>query len=155
MTSIGHHHLRCGAVQVVVPPLRQVLAADVDVAHCTQIPVTNAPTGLKRMRKERRSKALASGGGETTPKPQRPSRSRKVTSAECGLADMTLQTPMPASDAPNELGPPPPDSTPAPKHGISCDDSTPDNTWASVAVALQAVCGYPVYYWIMSAVGVP
>ena len=47
-----------------MPPLDQVLEADVDVAQCTQIPVANAPTGLKRMRKERQSKELASGGGD-------------------------------------------------------------------------------------------
>ena len=117
---IAHHHLSKPAVQVVVPPLLQVhttdAAEDVDVAQCTQIPMTNASTGFKRLRKERLSK-VGADGGETTPKPQRRTSSRKVATAEYGLADMTFQTPMPESDAPNELGPPPPDSTPAPKHG--------------------------------------
>lgn len=67
-----------------------------------------------------------------------------MTSAECGLADMTLQTPMLESDAPNELGPPPPDPMPTRKLGISCDDSAPDTIMASVAVALHAVCGYRI-----------
>ena len=90
-------------------------AADVEVPHCTQIPRANASTGFKRMRKERVYLEIADGG-ETTPTPQTRSRSRKVTTAECGLVNMTIQTPMPETGAPNELGPPPPDSTPAPKH---------------------------------------
>ena len=120
MTIMADHHLYEPVVQVVVPPLLQVHAMDasedVDVAQCTQIPVTNASTGFKRLRKGRLSKALADVG-ETTPIPQRRSRSRKVSTADEGLKGMMLQTPMPESDAPNELGPPPPDSTPAPKHG--------------------------------------
>ena len=122
-----------------MPPLLQVHAAHgaagVDVVQCTQIPIANASTGLKRMRKGGQSKALAVGG-ETTPKPARSLRSGKVTIADCGLADMTLQTPMPESDAPNEPGPPPPDSTPAPNHGNSWATSTNDKSWASVAVPL-------------------
>ena len=129
-----------------MPPLLQVhaadAAADVDVLMCTQIPITNASTRVKRMRKEIKSKALADGG-ETTPKPHVRTRSMKVTTAECGLADMTLQTPMPESDAPNELGPPPPDSTPAPKHGNPCANSARDKPWASVAVALQDIAIHP------------
>ena len=119
MTSLAHHQ----AVQVVVKPLLQVQATDaaagVNVPHCTQIPRSNASTGLKRMRKERQYLELADGV-EATPTPQRRLSTRKVMNAECGLADMTLQTPMPESDAPNVLGPPPPDSTPAPKRGNSC-----------------------------------
>ena len=64
---VADHHLYEPAVQVVVPPLLQVHATDasedVDVAHCTQTPMTNASTGSKRLRKERLSKALAEGGG--------------------------------------------------------------------------------------------
>lgn len=147
MTSIAHHHLRCGAVQVVQPPLLQVhaavMAADVNLVQCTQIPLTDASTGLKRMRKERQCQELADSE-ETTPKPHTRSKSKKMTTAECGLVHMTLQTPMPESDAPNELGPPPPDSTPAPKHGYSCSNSTLNNTWGNVAVSLQEFLGFMV-----------
>ena len=128
-----------------MPPLLKVHAADagadVEVAHCTQIPITNASTGLKRMRRERQSKALAAAT-ESTPKPQRRSRPKQVTAADCGLADMTLQTPMPESGAPNELGPPPPDSTPAAKHGTSCANGTINIICASDPVALQDTSNY-------------
>ena len=97
-------------------PTADVFVADVDVLMCTQTPSANASTGVKRMRKGRQSKAFADGG-ETTPKPQVRTRSMKVPTADCGLINMTLQTPMPESDSPSELGPPPPDSTLAPKHG--------------------------------------
>ena len=107
-------------MQVVVPLPLQVhamdAAEDVDVAQYTQIPMMRASTGFKRPRKERLTKVIADGG-ETAPKPQRRSSSRKVPTARSGLADTEFQTPMPESDAPNELGPPPPDSTPARKHG--------------------------------------
>ena len=107
-------------MQVVLHPLREVhapdAAADVHEVQCTQLPITKATSGLKRTRKARQSREQADVG-ETTPTLRRGSRARKLTTAECGLEDMTLQTPMPQTDSSNELGPPPPESTPAPKHG--------------------------------------
>ena len=65
----------------------------------------------------------AGRGGETTPKPRRNSRSKKVCGAACGLSALTpqtLQTPMPETGCPNDFGPPPPESTPNPERGKSC-----------------------------------
>ena len=107
-----------------MPPLLQVIAADAsegfDGAQCTQTPVTHARTVLKRPRRERQCKAIADGG-ETTPRPHMTSTSKVLTRAACAFANQTLQTPMPESGAPNEFGPPPPDSTPAPERCKCCD----------------------------------
>ena len=113
-------------MQVVVSPLHQSHAAeaaedfteDADLAQCTQIPITHARKGSKRLRKHKDLKASADGG-ETTPIPQSRSKSKKVLTADCGLADPTLQTPMPESEAGSEFGPPPPDTTPGPLRGNS------------------------------------
>lgn len=122
------HLLRSLVVQVTVHPSLQAhtlhATEGFDVAHCTQIPVTHAKTILKRPRKERQCKVTADGG-QTTPTPPRSSRGKKLTSAGSGFADQALQTPMPETDAPNELGPPPPDSTPAPGRGESCVSQPP------------------------------
>lgn len=115
-------------LQVVVGPLLQVheggAAGAVDVAQCTQPPWTTAKPGLKRPMKERQQEAFAELG-ETTPKPRRSSRSKKVTTSDCGLQDLSpmLQTPMPESGVGNESGPPPPDSTPARQRGETCVDN--------------------------------
>ena len=66
---------------------------------------------------------------------------------------MTLQTPMPETDAPNELRPPPPDSTLAPKHGNSCANS------ARLLYIGKCGCAVAWYLWLpdfilkMSVVG--
>lgn len=114
------------AVQVVGTQLHQSLAAeaaaDVDVAHCTQIPFTQERTGLKRLRKQVQLKEFAEGG-ETTPKPQRRSKAKNLLTAEGGLADPMLQTPMPEIEAGSEFGPPPPDTTPGPQRMHSCSNT--------------------------------
>ena len=106
--------------QVIVSPLLPGLVLDaveaVEVAHCTQIPVTNAVTSLKRLRKQGQCSASVEGV-ETTPKPRTRSRSKMVETAGCSLAELTLQTPMPASMAGNEFSPPPPITTPTPHRG--------------------------------------
>lgn len=109
---------------MVVPPLLIVhegsAAEEVDVAQCTQPSFTTPVSGLKRLRKVQQREAFAEVG-ETTPKPRSSLRSKKVSTPECGLADLlpNLQTPMPESDVPNDFGPPPPDSTPARQRGES------------------------------------
>ena len=80
-----------------------------DVAHCTQIPTTRSKTLLKRTRNHEQGNPC-SEGGDTTPRTPRISRPRKVTSA----SECNLQTPMPESQPGSVLGPPPPDTTPAP-----------------------------------------
>ena len=52
-------------------------------------------------------------GEDTMPNTPRISRSRKVATAFDGDL-LTLQTPMPGSEAGSAFGPPPPDTTPAP-----------------------------------------
>lgn len=106
------------AVQVEGTQLHQNLAseaaADVNVTHCTQIPFTQDQPGLKRLRKQVQLKDVALGG-TPTPKPQRRSKAKKLLTADGGLADLTLQTPMPETGVGSEFGPPPPDSTPVPQ----------------------------------------
>jgi hypothetical protein len=100
-------------------PILQVQVADalevVEVVCCTQIPTTRASGGLKRLRKVRQGSTIAEG--VCTPKAQLSGISTKVYTDECGLADPTLQTPMPESEAGSTFGPPPPDSTPPPLRG--------------------------------------
>ena len=102
----------CGlwVVQVVVPQLQQSHAAEaadnVEVLHCTQIPFAKESTGLKRPRKQGQLKELAEAG-ETTPQPRRRSKAKSLLTAEGGQAALTLQTPMPVSEAGSEFGPPP------------------------------------------------
>lgn len=109
---------------MVLGPLLQVHEGDaaeaVDVAHCTQPPLTIAKPGLKRRMKEQHRESFAAVE-ETTPKPRRSSRSKKVATMDCRLQDPSpmLQTPMPESGVGNEFGPPPPDSTPARQRGES------------------------------------
>ena len=111
------------ALQVVATPFLQGHAVDqaedFDVAHCTQIPITRAHSGSKRLRKQGHQKATAKWV-ETTPKPATRSTTKKLATAECVFADLTLQTPMPESEAGNEFGPPPPDTTPAFQRMNSC-----------------------------------
>ena len=106
------------APQLVVGPLQQSHAAfaaeDDDLAQCTQIPTEHARKGPKRVRKHEHLNASAEGE-KTTSKPQRSSKSKKVL----GLADQMLQTPMPASEAASDFGPPPPDTTPGPQRSNS------------------------------------
>ena len=101
------------------PSILQVQVADalevVEVVSCTQIPSTRASGGLKRLRKVRQASAIAEG--VCTPKAQRSGISKKVSTDECGLADLTLQTPMPEIETASAFGPPPLDSTPPPLHG--------------------------------------
>ena len=116
---------RCGlwAVQVLGTQLHQSHSAEaadyLDVAHCTPIPFTQERTGLKRLRKQVQLKEFAMCG-ESLPKPQRTSKAKKLITAEGGLADPPLQTLMPESEAGNEFGPPPPDTTPGPQREHSC-----------------------------------
>ena len=95
-----------------IPRSKKEAPEEEDVAHCTQIPATRSKTLLKRTRNQEQGNPC-SEGGNTTPRTPRISRPRKVTSAsECNL--QALQTPMPESQPGSELGPPPPDTTPAP-----------------------------------------
>ena len=110
----------------LVSPLHQSHAAeaaedftDADVlAQCTQTPTTRVRKGSKRLRKHEHLITFADGGN-STPIPQTRSQSKKVQTADCGLADPNLQTPMPESEAGSEFGPPPPDTTPGPLRGNS------------------------------------
>ena len=94
------------------PRMKKASAEDEDVFHCTQIPNTRSKATLKRTRKQEQAKACGKGG-DTPPRTPRISRSRKGATA-CELDLLTLQTPMPESEAGSEFGPPPPDTTPAP-----------------------------------------
>lgn len=100
-------------------------AEDFDVAHCTQIPLTRALSGSKRPRKQGQLKASAEWV-ETTPKPATRSETKKLAMAECVFADLTLQTPMPVSEAGNDFGPPPPDTTPLPQRSNACAHNLSD-----------------------------
>lgn len=104
---------------VVLPQILQVHSAlplEVgEVVSCTQVPSTRAKTGLKRLRKEQQGSPFA--GGVCTPRPQRSERSKQVSTEECRLAVLTLQTPMLQSEAGSAFGPLPPDSTPPPQRG--------------------------------------
>ena len=112
------------APQLAVGPLHQSHAADAaeddEFAQCTQIPTEHARKRPKRIRKHEHLNASAEGG-KTTSKPQRSSKSKQVL----GLADPMLQTPMPASEAASDFGPPPPDTTPGPQRNNSCSTCPP------------------------------
>ena len=111
---------------VLVSPLHQSHAAgaaedfteDAILAQCTQIPTTQVSKGSKRLRKHEHLITFADGGN-STPIPRTTSQSKKVQTADCGLADPSLQTPMPESEAGSEFGPPPPDTTPGHRRGNS------------------------------------
>ena len=91
---------------------KKIAAEEEDIPHCTQYPITRSKTSSKRARTQGQGK-VGTDAGETTPLTPRVSRSMKVASA-FELVDLTLQTPMPASEAGSAFGPPPPETTPAP-----------------------------------------
>ena len=108
----------------------------VDTVPCTQVPIKLAKTTFKRLRMDRQCKAKAAGVGELTPRPPSASRSKKKHEAVGGLADLSLQTPMPESEAANVFGPPPPPSTPTVQRGNPCSANLIDSGHATVHVAV-------------------
>lgn len=101
------------ALQVGISPLIHShppdAEEDAELEQCTQIPITRARVGLKRLMKHGRMNASADVG-ETTP--QRRCKSMKVPTLDCPRSDAMLQTPMPESVEGSDFGPPPPDTTP-------------------------------------------
>ena len=97
------------------PRVKKVAAADGDPTHCTQIPSTLQPArSLKRQLKQVQRLAQAEGV-ETQPRTPRTCRSKKLGEAAVDVVDFLVQTPMPGTGGGNDLGPPPPETTPAPQ----------------------------------------
>ena len=109
----GHVQSRLHSVGLVQRVGKENVNPGVDPTHCSQIPVAQLKTSVKRTRKQGLRLAVAEGV-DTAPRTPRICRSKKVAKAALPLVDLMLQTPMPLSPVRNGAGPPPPDTTPAP-----------------------------------------